>query len=156
MPRVFLFLFFFSLSAFSMNVNKGDWIGSGGAGVSLGPTLMMISPQLEFAYDSDVSFGVLSQLGFGATGTLFTLSGTARLQFAKRGKMIPSVEGGIGLALANELFPDSFGVHLLAGFGFDYIIDQSTSVGTMLRFNFAPPLKSMFVTWPLLIGRFLL
>lgn len=139
-----------------MNPNKGDWIGSGGVGVSLSPTLMMISPQLEYVYNPEVSFGMLSQLGFGAKGTLFTLSGTARLQFARRGKMYPCAEGGLGLTLANELFDQAFGVHMFAAFGIDYVIDQSTSVGTMLRFNFAPPLKSMFVTWPLLIGRFLL
>lgn len=157
MTKSFLILLaLFGTPLWAINPTKGDWIGSGGAGVSLSPTLMMISPQLEFVYSPDVSVGLLSQLGFGATGTLFTLSGTGRLTFARKGKMYPNVEGGIGLALANELFDHSLGVHLHMGFGLDYMIDQSTAIGTMLRFNFAPPLKSMFITWPLLIGRFLL
>lgn len=156
MSKTIILFLIWGTSVFALTPQKGDWIGSGGAGVSLSPTLMMISPQLEYAYTPDISFGVLSQLGFGATGTLFTLSGTGRITFAKKGKMYPCAEGGLGLALANDLFPQSLGVHMMVGFGVDYVIDQATSIGTMLRFNFAPPLQSMFITWPLLVGRFLL
>ncbi len=146
----------FSFPALAIKEMRGAWIGSGGFGVALGPTLMVISPQLEYVYREDFHFGVMSQIGFGAGGALFTGGGTVRYIFAKHGKMFPTIEGGIGLTLSSGVFDQSIGVHLLTGFGVDMEIDDKTAVGTMIRLNFAPPLKSMFVTWPLLIGRFLL
>lgn len=153
---ILFFAVFSSLSLAVMNTRKGDWIGSGGAGISLSPTLVMISPQVEYVYEPGTMFGVLSQLGFGSEGLLFTGTGTARLLFAPHGKIQPALEGGLGFAVASTLFDQSFGVHILLGLGADYEIDKTTAVGTMIRLNFAPPLKSFFISWPLLIGRFIL
>lgn len=139
-----------------MRTHKGQWIGSGGFGLTFSPTLIMITPQLEYVYKPNLSIGPLAQLAFGDNGILFTASGAVRWTFRRQGSVHPVVEGGLGLATASSLFNSSFGVHVLAGFGADYVLDDTTSIGTMLRLNFAPPLKSMFVSWPVIIGRFLL
>lgn len=152
----FLVFIFSSNASAVMKTRKGDWIGSGGAGISISPTLILLSPEVEYVYDTNIHFGILTQIGFGSDGVLFTGTGTGRLMLSPYGKIQPTIQGGMGLAMASTLFNQTFGVHLMVGFGADYEIDKSTSIGTMIRMNFAPPLKSFFISWPLIIGRFLL
>jgi hypothetical protein len=135
--------------------SRGDWLGGGGFGLTLGPTLVMLSPQLEYVYKTDVTFGSLAQMGFLGDGVLFTVSGTYRRVLGdEQAKFRPTFEGGLGLALASSLYASSVGVHIMAGGGVEYVYDKNLTLGSMLRLNFGPPLKSMFVSWPMIIARF--
>jgi hypothetical protein len=147
-----LFCLFLALHAFGMTVRNGDMIGSGGFGMTLSPSLILLSPELEYVYDEDLHFGGLAQMGFGSA-FLFTTSGKARWTIAHHPKFHPSFESGLGLAVGSG-FESSAGVHIFVGGGVDYILSKDTSVGTMFRINFAPPLKGVFVSWPLIVGRF--
>ena len=49
---------------------KGEWLGGGGFGLMLGPGLVMLSPQLEYVYKPDLTFGSLVQMGFAGEGVL--------------------------------------------------------------------------------------
>lgn len=135
-------------------VNKGDWLGGGGFGLTLSPTLLMISPELEYVYSPNLNFGSLVQMGFGS-GVIVTVSGTCRGIWGDPSeKLRPTFEGGLGLAMASGVSNDSVGVHILVGGGFDYVYDKNLTLGSMIRFNFAPPLKSMFLSWPMIVARY--
>lgn len=140
---------------FAMGV-RGDFVGSGGIGILTSPTLLLISPQLEYVHNRDLLLGGLAQMGLGKGGVLFTASGTVRHFFGGSPRVRPCVEGALGLALASSLFSSSAGVHIGAGMGFDYVLDKRTVLGTMIRLNFSPPLNSFFLTWPIITMRFLL
>jgi hypothetical protein len=135
---------------------KGDFIGSAGMGIMTSPTLFLISPELEYVHSDEVTLGGLAQMGLGGGGVLFTASGKVRHFFGGSPRVKPCVEGGLGLTLASSLFSSAVGVHILAGMGFDYILDKRTSIGTMIRLNFSPPLQSFFLSWPMVTMRFLL
>ena len=134
--------------------SKGNWIASGGIGLTVSPTLFLISPQLEYVQRPNLFVGHLIQAGLGEGGVLFTATATGRLLIGKHPQVKPSVEGGLGLAMASSLFGSSVGIHVLMGLGMDYLVDKDISVGTMIRANFAPPLKTFFLSWPLIVGRF--
>jgi hypothetical protein len=137
--------------------NRGNLIASGGFGLTINPTYVLISPQLEYVSRPHFFFGPLAQLALGDGGVLLTTTATARVILGTHPHLKPSFEGGIGLAFASGSFSgNNVGVAIHGGMGFDYQIDASTAVGTMLRVNFAPPIKSFFISWPLIIGRFLL
>ena len=143
----------FSATTFGMSLATGDMVGSGGFGLTLSPTLVLLTPELEYVYHPDLLFGGLVQMGFG-DAFLFTASGTARWTVGHHPKVHPTFEGGLGMAIGSNSFASSVGVHMMLGGGFDYSIDKMTSVGTMIRMNFAPPLKGFFVSWPMIVGRF--
>lgn len=151
----FLGLFLFSSHSFSMG-QKGDFIGSAGMGILTSPTLFLISPELAYVHSSDLTLGGLAQMGLGGGGVLFTASGAVRHFFGGSPRVRPCIEGALGLSLASSLFSSSVGVHIGAGMGFDYILDKRTAIGTMIRLNFSPPLKSFFLSWPIVTLRFLL
>lgn len=133
--------------------NQAGWIASGGFGLTVSPTKLLLSPQLEYVSKSNFFFGPLVQAGVGDPGVLFTGSVTGRFLIGHHPNVKPSVEGGLGLA-AGSGFSDSVGVHIMFGMGMDYIIDNTIAVGTMIRANFAPPLKTFFLSWPIAIVRF--
>ena len=56
--------------------------------------------------------------------------------------------------MASSLYSSNVGVHILAAGGVDYVYDKNLTLGSMIRLNFAPPLKSMFLTWPMIIARY--
>ena len=150
-----LFLFLVLTQGAYSAANRGDWLGGGGFGLTLGPTLLMLAPELEYVYKPDVTFGSLVQMGFGGDGVLFTVSGTYRRVLGdEKAKFRPTFEGGLGLAAASSLFSSSVGIHILAGGGVEYVYDKNLTLGSMLRLNFAPPLKSMFLSWPMIIARY--
>lgn len=152
--KIILFVGFFTQVSFAAP-STGDWLAGGGFGLTLGPTLLMLSPQLEYVNKPDLTFGSLVQMGLAGDGVLFTVSGTCRAVFGDpSAKVRPTFEGGLGLAMASNLYASSVGVHILAGGGVDYIYDKNLTLGTMLRLNFAPPLKSMFLSWPMILARF--
>jgi len=154
MKKLILMFIFVTQVSWGSSI-QGQWLGGGGVGLILGPTLVMLSPQLEYVYKTDVTFGSLAQMGFLGDGVLFTVSGTYRRVFGEeRAKIRPTFEGGLGLALASSLYASSVGVHIMAGGGIEYVYDKNLTLGSMLRLNFAPPLKSMFVSWPMVIARF--
>ena len=146
-------LLFVSLSAFGRG-QKGDWIAGGGFGLTMGPTLVLLSPELEYIYKHNMTFGGLIQMGFGDGGVLFTSTGTVRYLIGTHPRVRPTFEGGLGLAVASGVTTSSFGIHILAGMGLDYFIDKDMSVGTMVRLNFAPPLKAFFLSWPIIVVRY--
>lgn len=151
-----LLFLFLVLTSFSYGGNnRGDWLGGGGFGLTLGPTLLMLSPELEYVYKPDVTFGGLVQMGFAGDGVLFTVSGTYRKVLGdERSQLRPTFEGGLGLAMASGVSTSSVGIHILAGGGVEYVFDKNLTLGSMLRLNFAPPLKSMFLSWPMIIARY--
>ncbi|MBM4317612.1 MAG: hypothetical protein FJ116_09045 [Deltaproteobacteria bacterium] len=154
MKKLILIFIFVTQVSWGSSI-QGQWLGGGGVGLILGPTLVMLSPQLEYVYKTDVTFGSLAQMGFLGDGVLFTVSGTYRRVLGEeRAKIRPTFEGGLGLALASSLYASSVGVHIMAGGGIEYVYDKNLTLGSMLRLNFAPPLKSMFVSWPMVIARF--
>jgi hypothetical protein len=152
---VFFAVFFliFSFPAFSMMGRTGDMVGSGGFGITVAPTLVLLSPELEYVYNPDLNFGGLVQMGFG-DAFLFTASGKARWSINYHPQFHPTFETGLGLAVGSNYFTSSAGVHIMFGGGVDYVLNRDTSIGTMMRLNFAPPLKGVFISWPMIIGRF--
>lgn len=152
---VVTFLILFSGHSFGFGT-KGEFIGSAGMGIMTSPTLFLISPELEYVHSEDLVLGGLAQMGLGGGGVLFTASGKVRHYFGETTRVKPCVEGALGLSLASSLFSSAVGVHIEAGMGFDYILDKRTAIGTMIRLNFSPPLKSFFISWPIVTMRFLL
>lgn len=136
--------------------NRGDFVGSVGTGIMASPTLFLLSPELEYVHSSDLNLGGLAQMGLGDGGVLFTASGKIRHFFGGSARVKPCAEAALGLSLSSSLFSSSVGVHIGAGMGFDYILDKRTAIGTMVRLNFSPPLKSFFLSWPIVTFRFLL
>ena len=132
---------------------RGNWIASGGLGLTFGPTLVLLTPQLEYVHDARLTYGPMIQAGLG-DATLVTFSGTVRYQIGDHPKLKPNVEGGLGLAVGSSFLSSSVGVHILIGMGADFIIDNTLSVGTSLRINFAPPLDTFFMSWPIGVVRF--
>lgn len=154
MKKLFLFTALMTQLTWGAS-NQGDWLGGGGFGLTLGPTLLMLSPQLEYVHKPDSTFGSLVQMGFAGAGVLFTVSGTYRRVLGDpASKLRPTFEGGLGLATASSLYTSSVGIHILVGGGVEYVYDKNLTLGSMLRLNFAPPLKSMFLSWPMIIARF--
>ena len=134
------------------NAQTGEWIASGGFGLTFSPTLVLLSPQLEYIHDSRLSYGPMIQAGLG-DATLVTFTGSARYQIGNHPKLHPNVEGGLGLAVGSSLFGSSVGVHILVGMGADFVVDSSLSIGTSFRMNFAPPLDTFFLSWPIAVAR---
>jgi hypothetical protein len=154
MKKILFLLVLLTQASFGA-LGRGDWLGGGGFGLTLSPTLLMLSPQLEYVYKPDVTFGSLVQMGFAGEGVLFTVSGTYREVLGDpREKFRPTFEGGLGLAMASSLSTSSVGVHLMFGGGVEYVYDKNLTLGSMLRINFAPPVESMFISWPMIIARF--
>ncbi|MEZ4749258.1 MAG: hypothetical protein R3B54_01135 [Bdellovibrionota bacterium] len=81
-----------------------------------------------------------------------TFSGSLRYTFpTRRPKLQPFVEGALGLAISS--FGNNVGVHLMMAGGLDYDVTPDFTIGTTFRFNFAPPVDSFFVSWPIAVGR---
>lgn len=133
---------------------RGSWIASGGFGLTISPTLVLLNPQLEYVQRSNLFIGPMIQAGLGDPGVLFTASGTARLLIGHHPKLKPAIEGGLGIAFASSAFASSVGVHILVGMGVDYFVDKDIAIGTMIRANLAPPVKTFFLSWPIIVGRF--
>lgn len=129
------------------------WIFSGGLGLTVSPELFMINPQLEYIHDARLTYGPMVQVGVGSGVSLFTVTGTVRYLLGNHPKFKPAVEGGMGMAIASGVGTSSAGVHIMAGMGFDYRLDNTMSLGTMIRMNLAPPLKTFFLSWPLILFR---
>ena len=134
----------------------GDWIASGGMGLTISPTTFLLSPQLEYVYRPNLLVGPLVQMGLGNGGVLFTGEVTGRYILGHHPRIKPSLEAGLGLAAASGGYASAVGVNIHVGMGCDYIIDRGIAVGTMIRANFAPPLKTFYLSWPILVARFLL
>jgi hypothetical protein len=134
----------------------GDWIGSGGLGLTISPNLFLMSPQLEYVYMPNVYIGPLIQLAPGEGGVLISTSATIRTLLGKHPRVKPTVEAGLGFAVASSDFSSSAGVNIHFGMGVDYLLTSKISLGTMIRANFAPPMKTFYVSWPIFLGRFIL
>lgn len=132
---------------------KMDWVVSGGLGLTFGPTLVLFNPQLEYIHDERLSYGPMIQAAVG-NATLVTFSGTARYKLGNHPQLKPNAEAGFGLAVGSNYYTDNVGVHIMVGMGADWVIDNWISAGTSVRVNFAPPLKTVFVSWPIAIVRF--
>ncbi len=134
----------------------GDYIFSGGFGLTVSPTFLLINPQLEYAHQHDIFFGPMVQLGVGDPGSLFAVSGTIRTILGDHARVKPSLEAGLGMAFASSFTTNNVGVLFHFGMGFDYIVDRRFMLGTMIRGNLAPPLKTFFISWPIILARMLL
>jgi len=145
------YLFILCLSSAGMSANVGSWIASGGIGLTASPALFLLSPQLEYVSKPNLNFGLLTQAGLGDS-TIFTASGSLRYTFGHHPHVIPAIEGAAGIA-AGSSYKNPMGVHLMFGMGMDYRIDASLSLGTTVRANFAPPMKTFFLSWPLIVAR---
>ena len=149
-------VFSFSFSSQAQIASRGNWLFGGGLGVTLSPELFLLNMQLEKVSNDRLSWGPLLQVAPGSGGVLFTGSIGARYIIGNHKRFKPSFEGGVGLALASSIFADSIGVHIYGGMGFEYIVEPGLSLGTMIRANFAPPLKTFFLSWPIAMVRFAL
>ncbi|MBI4403389.1 MAG: hypothetical protein HY537_04470 [Deltaproteobacteria bacterium] len=160
MKKILIVLLFssavFAAPAQKKSEHHGHWMGAGGLGFSVGPGTFLLAPQLEYAFRHNLLWGVAGQVGFGEQ-TLFTLSATGRylVQGIEVPHLKPFVEGGLGLAgftgqLATQ---SSIGFHILLGLGADYQITPDISLGSVFRANFAPPAKTFFFSWPVIVGR---
>lgn len=132
---------------------RGQWQASMGMGLTFSPEMFLLMPQIEYVHSRNVSYGGLIQLGLRGGVTLFTGSASIRYSFDVSHRSInPFVEGGAGIAAASG-FVDSFGVHLHIAGGIDYHVSHSFSVGSLIRLNFAPPIDTFFLSWPIVVGR---
>ena len=130
----------------------GSWTGSFGFGFTSSPTLLLLSPQLDYGIKNNLSVGPLVQVGLG-DATLFTGSIAARYSFGTHPKLKPAVEGAFGIAAGSSHYSSSIGVHMMMGLGADYAVDSTLALGTMIRANFTPPLKTFILSWPVFIAR---
>ncbi len=130
------------------------WIASGGLGLTVNPTLVMLNPQLAYTYRPNLYFGPMIQAGLG-TPTIFTFSGTVRYIIGNDPKLKPNIEGGLGLAVGSST-ASSVGIHIMFGMGVDYVIDSRLRLGTVVRANLAPPMDDFFLSWPIIIARYYL
>lgn len=148
---IVLIVMFASTQALAIG-STGNWSFAGGFGLTVSPTTLLIAPQLEYKKSSRLYYGPMMQMALGDGGSLFTFSGVIRYVITTHSKIKPSLEGALGLAVADG-FGNSVGVHISMGMGFDYILEPGLSLGTMLRMSFAPPVDTFFLSWPILICR---
>lgn len=137
-------------------LNRGDWIGSAGLGLTLSPTLFLLSPQIEYVYRRNIFMGPLLQAGLGNGGALIGASYTGRLLIGQNPRLRPSLEGGLGIVASSGLFPNSIGILFHIGMGFDFLLEERLSLGTMIRANFAPPIQAFVFSWPIFVVRYIL
>jgi hypothetical protein len=137
----------------SASLPHSGWIASGGFGLTVSPTTVLINPQLEYMIHHNLFVGVMMQAGLGDV-TLFTTSGTVRYLFDTNSILKPTLETGFGFAVGSSSFASSAGIEFHFGMGVDFAIDRSMSIGTMIRANFAPPLQTFFLSWPIIMARF--
>ena len=136
---------------------EGDWIGGLGMGLTLNPTSFLFTPQLEYVYRPNIYLGPMIQLAPEEDGVLISFSCTVRTWLGKHPHVKPTVEGGLGFAVASSAGgSSSFGVNLSFGMGVDYLVQNNLTIGTMVRSNFAPPVKTFYLSWPLLAVRYIL
>ncbi len=147
----FLICIFSFFTSIIYGVNS-HWLATGGIGLTVSPTLLLINGQLEYRHNSQLYYGPLVQMGLGDIFPLFSISGSIRYVIKTEQKIKPSLEGGIGIAIADGL-KTNVGAHIMMGMGFDYIIDKHFSLGTMVRANFAPPMDTFFLSWPIMLAR---
>lgn len=153
---IFIGIAFFFVFSKSYGLGKvGDYLGTAGVGFTASPSSFLLSPQLEYLYREDVTVSGLAQIGL-SDGVLFTGGGVVRWVLGSHNYIKPTIEAGIGIALSSDILPKNFGVHILTGIGVDYALSRDMSLGTVLRLNFAPPMKDFFISWPLLLARFVL
>lgn len=131
----------------------GQWIAGGGLGLTISPTALLLTPQLEYKHNEHLYYGPSIQMGLSDGWSLFTFSGTIRYVLKSQSKLRPCLEGGLGMAVGDG-FTHSIGVHISLGMGFDYMVDPGLTLGTIVRANFAPPMDNFFMTWPILMARF--
>jgi hypothetical protein len=131
-------------------------LAGGGIGLTVSPTLFLLSPQLEYIARPNITVGPLVQLGISDPVVLFAPSLTGRIIIGNNPRVKPSLEGGIGIAVGSAVGTSSIGVNIHFGIGFDYQIEPGIAIGTMIRANFAPPLKTFYLSWPIILGRFAL
>lgn len=142
-------LFLAQGSAFGLGP-RGGWTMVGGLGLTASPDAFLIQPQFEYRKSARLYYGPMVQAGLGSGFTLFTMSGYARYELGNHRKFKPSLEGSLGLTVGGG----QVGVHIGVGMGFDYKIDNTLSIGTMIRGNFAPPVDTFFLSWPIFLVRF--
>jgi hypothetical protein len=133
----------------------GEWVASGGIGLTIAPTLFLLSPQLEYVVKPHILVGPLVQLGI-SDWVLFTGGISGRILIGHHPRVKPCLEGGLGIAVASANYASSVGVNIHFGIGMDYQVDPDIAIGTIIRANFAPPLKTFYLSWPILMGRFTL
>jgi hypothetical protein len=132
------------------------WVASAGLGFTVSPTLALFSPQLEYLLKPDVYTGPLLQLAVG-NATLFTAAWGIRYVAPSISKLKPTLQAAAGVVFgANGPFASPIGIHALLGFGIDYQITAKLTFGSMLNANIAPPVQTFFLSWPVLVGRFVL
>ncbi len=151
---VFLALFVLA-PAHADRLKPGDWIGSAGIGFVAPPGMFLLSPHLEKVYRKNLFFGALIQAGFGGAGAIFSVTGTARLQVGHHPRLRPVLEGGFGMSSATAGFNSTFGINLHMGMGVDYLLESDLALSTIIRANFAPPVQTFFLSWPVLQVRYL-
>lgn len=137
-------------------LNRGDWIGSFGAGLFVNPTLVLIAPQIEMVYRRNLFLGPLIQAGLGKGGALIGTSFAARLMVGQNPRLRPCIELGAGLMASSGLFVDPIGILFHFGMGFDFLLEEKIAIGTIVRANFAPPIQSFVFGWPLVVLRMIL
>jgi hypothetical protein len=157
-----LVLFFSFNSMAHTNAERSEeWVFSGGMGLTFSPSLFLLSPQIEYQLHPRTLVGALIQAGVGDS-TLVTVGGSLRYLIGNDPKFRPSIEGDLGITSASVGYAarsgntNTFGIHLGAAIGFDYFIQHTVSLGTMFRVNFSPPIKTVFLSWPVLTARFIL
>lgn len=149
-----LFGLLFSLPVHADRLKPGDWIGSAGIGFMSSPALFLISPHLERVYRRNVYLGALIQAGLG-NSSLFTATFTARMQVGNHPRLRPTLEGGVGITAGSSSFASSVGLAIHVGMGVDYLLEPDLAISTLVRANFAPPVQTFFLSWPILQVRYL-
>lgn len=149
--RFFVFALLLGSRSFGMG-NPGDWLLSGGFGLTFSPTAVLLMPQMEYVYQNNVYLGPLFQVAPGDANTIFMMSASARVVLGNHPRIKPNVDGGLGLAVIGN----QPGILIHVGMGVDYLIDRGISVGTVITANFAPPADPFILSWPLVVGRFVL
>lgn len=146
-------LFLFFVMAFSIQA-MASWTAGGGVGLTIGPTLFLVSPELQHRTSPQLSYGPLVQLGVGDSSQVLLTGGIlGKMRVGHHSHLHPFIEGGLGIAFGSSISKNNFGAHILFGMGADYDLGDGLSLGTVIRANLAPPLKTFFASWPLIVLR---
>lgn len=137
-------------------MKRGQLIFSGGVGFTVAPSYVFVSPQLEYSLRRHILIGPLVQAAIGDGEAIWGLSLSGRLLVGQHPRLRPSLEAGVGVSAFTSTGTSRLGPLLHFGMGFEYILAPNITIGSLIRANLAPPVQTVFLSWPLLVVRTIL
>ena len=123
----------------------GPFSVQAGLGFTADPDAFLLEFEGNYRLGDGLSVGPLLQLGLDDDFTLVSPSGYVRYTFdlshvtaPELRRLQPYVQGGLGFTYIDDDDDDDIGFLISFGFGADYPITDSVSLGSRMLFNFLP------------------